>query len=113
MSADLSNRTSTSKIREDLMHWFVETFTKADDIQTTLVFAEEALGWVDLPVVWDAHNGGWIVIGAAPAVVVAVSAAPVDNGTFVAVTATSESGELAQEARDQVVARIQQERLIH
>jgi hypothetical protein len=108
MSANRSDRTSTAKIREDLMNWQLGTFSKVNSVATTLAIAEDALRAVNLQVVWNAQQGRYIVIGRSDAVIVAVSVGPIYipvpgvNVTTVAVTATSADGGPAEQMRNQV-----------
>jgi hypothetical protein len=90
------------------MFWDVGTFTKAASVATTLSIAEDALTRANFQVFFNAQQGGFIVIGGNATVIVAVSVAPLADGTFVAVTATSENGSAAEQARNQVRQLIQE-----
>lgn len=81
------------------MFWHVGTFFKAASLSNTLSIAEDALGRSNFQVFFPADRGSIIVIGGNVQVIVAVSGAPQDDGTFVAVTAISEDSAAAESAR--------------
>jgi len=90
------------------MFWHVGTFTKAASLSNTLSIAEDALARAHFQVFFNAQQGGFIVIGGNAQVIVSISCAPQDSGTFVAVTATSDNSSAAEQARNQVRQLIQE-----
>jgi hypothetical protein len=90
------------------------TFIKAASLSNTLSFAEDALARSNFQVFVNAQQGGFqqggfFVIGGNAQVIVTISCAPQDGGTFVAVTAASENSTAAELARNQVRQLIQEE----
>ena len=79
------------------------TFTKQASVANTLSIAESALRDNHFPVLFNAQQGGIVVIGGSAQVMIAVScAAEGDKGTFVAVSAFSPDSNAAEQARNVV-----------
>jgi hypothetical protein len=71
----------------------------AHELRASLSIAEDALARAHFQVFFNAQQGGFIVIGGNAQVIVSISCAPQDSGTFVAVTATSDNSSAAEQRR--------------